>query len=99
MRLKKKACPGKSRPLLTYEKHQVQISDFRNLLKIFFGELGKCWGQSIGRSAYSSNFRRSRPISNVGSSANLAVLGSEFNFPAAESVCSAFVVFSAVRAG
>jgi hypothetical protein len=23
--LKKKACPKKSRPLLTYEKHQVQI--------------------------------------------------------------------------
>src|ERR1700761_4322818 len=40
----KKACPGKSRPLLTYEKHQVQISLFRHPPKNIFGELRKCWG-------------------------------------------------------
>jgi hypothetical protein len=34
----KKACPGKSRPLLTYEKHQVQISLFRMLLVKLFGQ-------------------------------------------------------------
>src|SRR5690348_15339053 len=40
----KKACPGKSRPLLTYEKHQVQISLFNHPPIKLIGELGKCWG-------------------------------------------------------
>src|ERR1700761_1961722 len=40
----KKACPGKSRPLLTYEKHQVQISLFNHPPIKLFGELGKCRG-------------------------------------------------------
>ena len=41
---RKKACPGKSRPLLTYEKHQAQISLFNHPPIKLIGELGKCWG-------------------------------------------------------
>src|ERR1700744_5012587 len=41
---RKKACPGKSRPLLTYEKHQVQISLFNHPPIKLIGEFRKCWG-------------------------------------------------------
>jgi hypothetical protein len=59
MRGKKKACPGKSRPLLTYEKHQVQISLFGDLPVNLFGQLAKC----LGLWSLRSRRRRSRRIS------------------------------------
>jgi len=41
---KKKACSGKSRPLLTYEKHQVQISQLEFLHFKLIGKHSKYQG-------------------------------------------------------
>ena len=46
---RKKACPGKSRPLLTYEKHQVQISLFQSLPIKFIRSTGKISRSLSGR--------------------------------------------------
>jgi len=44
---KKKACPEKSRPLLTYEKHQLQISYMLSAALKLIGKEAKNSGVSL----------------------------------------------------